>query len=293
MSVSPDRLSAVLAHFRVRAELFHAGPLCGLNRFELEPGRGFLHVLKRGELLLRHGRDSGLPRSIEVREPSVVFYPRALHHEFENPPIEGADFTCATIRLEGGDHSPLARALPPLLLMPLGEIEGLDQSLALLFAETERQRCGQRLLADRLFEVVLIQLLRWLLDHPERAGVPAGLLRGLSEPRLARALVALHEAPAKPWSLESLAEAAGMSRSAFAARFKQCVGQSPGDYLADWRLALAQSRLQQGRSLKQVTAEVGYANPSALSRLFRQRTGVSPRSWLKGVARAADRLGDG
>lgn len=287
MSAPLDRLSAVLQHFRLRAQLFHAGPLCGLTRFDMEPGRGFLHVLRRGELQLRHRRDSGLPSRLQINEPSVLFYPRALNHEFLNPPEDGSDFTCATIRLDGGDDSLLARALPPLVLLPLNAIDGLEQSLSLLFAETERLRCGQRLLADRLFEIVLIQLLRWMLDHPAEAGVPPGLLHGLSDPRLARALVAMHEAPASAWSLERLADTAGMSRSAFAAAFKASVGQTPGDYLADWRLSLVQQGLLQGQSLKQITDAVGYANPSALSRVFRQRTGMSPRQWLQQGQRSA------
>jgi AraC-like DNA-binding protein len=149
-----------------------------------------------------------------------------------------------------------------------------------LFAETDEARCGARLLADRLFEVVLIQLMRWLLDHPDEAGVPAGLITGLSEPRLARALAALHEQPGYPWSLERMAQRAGMSRSAFAAGFKAAVGRTPADYLAHWRLALAQAQLRQGRSIKAIADELGYANASALSRLFTQKIGVSPRRWL-------------
>lgn len=78
-----------------------------------------------------------------------------------------------------------------------------------------------------------------------------------------------------------MAECAGMSRSAFAALFKQAVGETPADYLIQWRLSLAQAQLRNGRSLKQVADELGYANASALSRVFTQRVGVSPRAWLK------------
>jgi AraC-like DNA-binding protein len=102
----------------------------------------------------------------------------------------------------------------------------------------------------------------------------------LAEPRLARALSALHEHPGHAWSLERMAQRAGMSRSAFAAGFKSAVGQTPADYLAHWRLALAQAQLRQGRSLKAIADELGYANASALSRLFTQKIGVSPRRWM-------------
>lgn len=274
-----DRLSSLLERFKVRARLFHNGPLCGISRFPAEPGRGFLHVMQRGELEVRHGAKTGLPRRIVVTEPTLIFYPRPLTHEFRNPPEDGSDFVCAELEFEGGEQNPLVRALPPLLVLPLARVEGLSLSLQLLFSETERLRCGQRLLADRLFEVVVIQLLRWLIDHPAEAGIPAGLITGLSDPRLARALVAMHDDPGAPWSLESLAATAAMSRSAFAAQFRAVLDQTPAAYLADWRLTLAQSQLRQGRPVKQIADELGFGSASALSRLFSQRVGVSPRQW--------------
>lgn len=275
-----DRLSALLEHFRVRAHLFHAGPLCGTTHFAAQPGRGFLHVLKRGEMAVTHRASSGRRKRVQVREPSLLFYPRPWAHDFHNAPSDGSDFACATLEFEGGEANPLVQALPPVVLLPLTAVAGLEPALGLLFAETERLRCGSRLLADRMFEVVLIQLLRWLVDHPEAAGAPSGLINGLSEPRLARLLVALHERPGDAWSLAAMAECAGMSRSAFAAHFKALIGQTPADYLAHWRLTLAQSQLRQGRAIKAIAAELGYANASALSRLFTQKLGASPRQWL-------------
>jgi len=276
-----DRLSALLERFRVRAHLFHDGPLCGVTSFAAEPGRGFLHVLRRGELVVTHRRHAGPPRRLEVRQPSLLFYPRPLAHEFHNAPSEGADFTCASVHFDGGSSHPLARALPPLVWLPLHQVEGLEQSLELLFSETKRVRCGHRLLADRLFEVVLLQLLRWLLDHPSQGGVTAGLLTGLADPALARALTAIHEQPGEPWTLESMARQAGMSRSAFATRFKSVVGEPPAAYLSHWRVTIAQAQLRSGRSVKTVADELGYANASALSRVFSQRVGLSPRAWLE------------
>ena len=283
VTTSIDRLSSLLDRFRVRAHLFHSGPLCGLTPFDAEPGRGFLHVLRRGEMMVTHRRKAGLPRRLELREPSLLFYPRSVAHDFHSAPAEGSDLTCATLDFDGGDSHPLARALPALVVLPLHRIEGLEQSLALLFAEGERVRCGHRLLADRLFEVVLVQLLRWLLDHPEEGGISEGLLAGLADPRLARALVAMHDEPGSPWSLEQMAQAAAMSRSAFAARFRDVVGETPADYLSNWRLTIAQARLRDGASVKTIAEELGYANPSALSRVFARRTGLSPRAWCNGL----------
>ena len=277
---SIDRLSGILDRFRVEAQLHHAGALCGLSHFDAGEGHGYLHVLRRGRLEVSHPGARDVPASLRFDEPALLLYPRPFTHRFHNPPMEGSDFTCARLCFDGGAENPLARALPPLVALPLARVPGLALALDLLFAETDRVRCGQRLLANRLFEVVVLQLLRWLLDHPQEAGVQPGLITGLSNPRLARALVAMHDAPGESWSLERMAGCAGMSRTAFATTFRAVVGQTPADYLAGWRMALAQSRLRAGQPIKALAQELGYANPSALSRAFTAKVGMAPRDWL-------------
>ncbi|MBN8224181.1 MAG: AraC family transcriptional regulator [Xanthomonadales bacterium] len=283
-----DRLSGILERFRVRAELHHTGALCGTQRFDACAGHGYLHVLRRGRLQVAHPHARELPRTMRFDEPTLLLYPRPLTHCFDDPPAGGVDLTCARLDFDGGACNPLARALPPLVALPLARVSGLEQSLELLFCETDRVRCGQRLLADRIFEVVLIQLLRWLLDHPREAGVRPGFITGLSDPRLARALVAIHDAPGEAWSLQRMAGCAGMSRTAFAGAFRDVVGQTPADYLADWRMALARSRLREGRPIKLLADELGYANPSALSRAFAAKVGMSPRAWLARASAGTD-----
>lgn len=274
-----DRLSSLLDRFRVRAALFHSGALCGTTTFEALPGRAFLHVLRRGSMEVRHPSRSGLQRKLVVAEPTLLLYPRPIEHVFINPPREGSDFSCATLDFDGGERNPLVSALPALIRVPLRDIEGLQPALDLLFAETDRVRCGSRLLADRLFEVVLIQLLRWLIDHPQQVGITRGLIVGLSDTRLAKALIALHRSPAQEWSLPRMAEEAGMSRSTFAASFKDATGTTPAEYLSAWRLTLAMSQLRSGQPVKRIAAELGYASASSLSKAFKQRFGTAPREW--------------
>ncbi len=274
-----DRLSPLFERFRVRASLFHAGPLCGVTHFDAQPGRGFLHVMRRGEMTVRHAAETGLVQRLQVSEPSLVFYPRPLAHDFHNAPVDGADFVCASLDFEPGH--PLVQALPPLVVLPLDRVAGLSATLSLLFGEAEQVRCGQRLLADRLFEVLLLQLLRWMLEQAD-APLPLGLMRGLSDPALARALTALHADPGRAWSLPAMASEAGLSRSRFAAVFRDALGQTPADYLADWRLSIARRELRAGKPLKVLATELGYANASALSRLFgHKHGGLSPRAWLQ------------
>lgn len=277
---SVDRLSTLLDRFHVRASLFHSGPLCRRSTFEAQPDRAFLHVLRRGQLQIEHEPNSGAPRQVVVDEPTLLLYPRALNHSFINPPHEGSDFTCATLRFDGGDRNPIVGALPAFVRVPLDVVPGLRPALDLLFSETDRVRCGSRLLADRLFEVVLIQLLRWIIDHPQAVGVSTGLVMGLSDPRLARALVAMHAAPQDEWTLARMAAVAGMSRSAFADAFKSVTGSTPAAYLTDWRLTLASTLLQAGQPQKLVAAELGFSTASSLSRAFKERFGAAPRGWL-------------
>lgn len=283
-----DRLAAVLERFRVRASLFHAGPLCGHQAFEAVPGRAFMHVLRRGEMDVLHRDGQGLQR-VHLSQPTLLLIARPVHHEFVNPPLDGSDFTCATLDFDGGARNPIVQSLPDVITLPLDEIEGLAPALQLLFAESDQLRCGSRLLANRLFEVVLIQVLRWIIDHPAQARVSQGMLMGLSDPRLAKSLVALHRAPQQAWSLERMASIAGMSRSAFAAAFKASTGTTPAAYLLDWKLSVAGSLLRSGRSVKQVALDLGFADAPTLSRAFRRRTGSSPREWLaaRGEADAA------
>lgn len=281
---SPDRLSALLQRFRVRAQLHHAGPLCGISHFDASEGHGYLHVLRRGHLEVSHPAERGATKRLCFDEPTLLLYPAPFTHRFHNPPVDGADFTCARLTFDGGKRHPLAHALAPYVALPLNKVPGLAATLDLLFAETDQVRCGHRLLADRLFEVVVIQLLRWLLDQPEWLGRPVGLIAGLSHPQLSRALVAMHEAPGEAWTLERMAACAGMSRTVFAVKFNAVLGQTPAAYLTAWRMALAQSRLTEGASLKQLADELGYASAAALSRAFSSTVGQSATAWLASTA---------
>lgn len=275
-----DRLSPLLERFRVHTQLFHTGPLCGVTEFSADIGRGFLHLLRQGELeLVMAGKHGGTER-MTISEPSLLFLPRPTTHTFVNAPTDDSDFACATLDFDGGSMHPLVSALPPVIVVPLAEIPALAPALDLLFGEVDSVQCGRPILADRLFEVVLIQLLRWMLDHSDRLSLPQGVMPGLSDERLSRALVAVHEAPGDPWTLESMARRANMSRSAFAARFKEVVGRTPADYVTEWRLTIAQGELRAGASVSSVAADLGYASASAFSRTFAQRLGESPRAWM-------------
>ena len=275
-----DRLQGLLSRFSVSARLFHSGPLCGINDFA-DNGLGQLHLVRRGPLEVRHAGEV-----VHVTEPSLLFYPRPLAHRFISDATVGADMACANLAFGGaasagvamaGTH-PIARSLPRFVHLPLAALPGAAPVLDLLFDEAFAQRCGRQIVVDRLFDAVVVLLLRHLLDS---GLVQSGPLAGLGHPQLAKALAAMHESPASPWTLESLAAVAGMSRSRFAEVFAERVGTPPSGYLAGYRITLAQEALRRGERLERIAQQVGYGSAAALSRAFTSVCGVSPRQWLK------------
>ena len=268
-----DRLVELLKCFELRARVFQAGHLCQSAGYDEADGLGYIHVQRRG--ILRVESPQHPPRLID--EPSLFFYLNPTSHRLL-PKAPDVDMVCATIEFGAGLRNPLARALPEMVLIRLRDMPTLDMSLAVLFREAGEQHCGRQAVLDRLIEVVFIQLLRDLMDQQR---LQVGLLAGLAEPRLAKAINAMHVEPARAWSLEELAATAGMSRARFAAKFREVVGMTPGSYLGEWRLGVAQSLLRQGKPVQLVSDMVGYASASALSRAFRAQTGLSPTEWVK------------
>lgn len=144
----------------------------------------------------------------------------------------------------------------------------LVQVMTLIANEMQASRCGQPLFINRAGDILLISLMRHLTSRPQQ---DSGLFLALSDPRIARSLVAMHTKPAHPWTLEILGNLAGMSRTSFANYFKDVMQVSPGKYLENLRLAIARQLVQTGIGLKQIAARTGYASPSTLSRALGRR----------------------
>jgi AraC-like DNA-binding protein len=267
-----DRLDALLRRFSLSATMFHSGPLCGITRFAAQEGLGQLHLVKSGRVEAWHGAR----RRERLDGPTLVFYPRPLEHRFVTDPAHGAEMACANVAFDGGAANPIALALPPVVVLPLEALPGAAAVLEVLFREAFTSACGRRQVVDRLFEVVLVFVLRALLGSGE---VAQGLLAGLADPRLARAMVAMHERPERAWTLDALARTAGLSRSQFAHVFAATVGTTPLDYLARHRIAVARQLLRAGRPVGRVAEDVGYGSAAAFSRAFTAHCGESPRAW--------------
>ena len=262
-----------LQHHSLSASVFFSGSLCGGADHDAKDGQGHLHLLRHGTLSLQT-RGGTVMR---VDRPSLILFARPQNHRMEAEDQPGAELVCARLTFAGPEADLLLLGLPEPLVIPLDALTGLGPVLERLFDEAFTPAFGHRVAVDLIIELLLVMLLR----HCIAEGLTEkGLLAGLADPKLARALTAMHEQPAAPLNIEQLAEIAGMSRSNFAAAFKQRVGSSPGDYLTTLRLALAKQALLQGRPLKAVAPLAGYKSSTALARAFQRQFGCGPRDWL-------------
>lgn len=173
----------------------------------------------------------------------------------------------------------LVGLLPRFIRVRASEHAGarLRMLVAMVKEEADAGRPGRNAVLPRLIEVMLIETLR----GEATAKLPhVGVLGGLADPQLARALSHIHADVGRGWTVAELASRAGMSRSVFARRFSEAVGAAPVEYLLRWRIALAKDALLTGRAtLEEIAAAVGYRSASAFSTAFSRRVGCPPSDY--------------
>lgn len=267
-------LDHLLTQFSLRAGVFYTGNICGLHDFDRDELRGHLHLVKNGPVKFIN---PGAPE-IMIERPTLLFLPRPEQHRLVADEQEGADVVCATVLVGGGGRNPLSDSLPDVVMIELRDLTGIDQILSLMFSEAFDDLSGRQGVLDRLCEILMIRMLRHCL---ERGQISGGALAGLADPKLAKALEAMHQQPSRSWDLPAMAALAGMSRGRFAEHFHQVLGSTPADYLASWRLMLAQRLLARGVPAKTAALDVGYGSSSALHRAFVRKFGQSPSDWLR------------
>jgi AraC-like DNA-binding protein len=188
-------------------------------------------------------------------------------------------FLCATYSYDHEVTQPLLSLLPPVLHIAASDREGdspVQSTLRLLSAELGRRGVGTRTVVDRLIDVLFVHVVRQWLDRGE-SDATASWIRGLRDPAIAKVLAVLHGRPAEPWTLESIAQEAHLSRSTLARRFSDRVGEPPLAYLTRWRMDLAARLLREtDEAVGEVGRRVGYESEFAFSRAFTRVRGVAP-----------------
>jgi AraC-like DNA-binding protein len=187
-----------------------------------------------------------------------------------------------TYQMRGEISQRLLAALPALLVLP---DDAWDcPLLPLLGDEIVKDEPGQEVVLDRLLDLLLIAVLRAWFSRPE-AEAPAWY-QAQSDPVVGRALRMLHNNPAHPWTVATLAVGTGVSRAALARRFTELVGEPPMTYLTGWRLALAADLLREpDATVGAVARQVGYGSSFALSTAFKRVRGIRPQEHRVGASR--------
>jgi AraC-like DNA-binding protein len=193
-----------------------------------------------------------------------------------------ATVVCGWFTFDERSARPLMNLLPPLLHVRMEQTRAhaLQGTLQLLAMETATPGLGSQLVVSRLADILFIQAIRAYVEAG--ADAKAGWLSALGDPRIGPALHAIHADVAHGWTVESLASLAALSRSAFALRFKEKVGEAPLAYLTRWRMFKAGHLLRQrDQSLASVAGAVGYESEPAFSKAFKRNTGVTPGSYRR------------
>ncbi|WP_336207817.1 AraC family transcriptional regulator [Nonomuraea sp. LPB2021202275-12-8] len=186
---------------------------------------------------------------------------------------------CGGYRLDDGRTHPILRDLPDMIHLParLGHHQELRAAIDLLAAEIANPRLGADTVVASLLDMLLLFILRAYINaEPERCTV-SGWSAALADPGISAALDAVHRDPAHPWTVQSLADLAGLSRAAFSRRFSVLVGQPPLGYLTWWRLAIAARLLRSTDApLSEVATRVGYGSEFAFANAFKREHGLAP-----------------
>jgi AraC-like DNA-binding protein len=250
-------------------------------------GIGALHIVDEGEVALRV---DGRPRVERAGQGDVILLPRGDPHQLSHAGGP-ARWLSGTFTIGDPQASQLLASLPPAIILRGGRgpaLEGLEVARRMLLVEMESPSQGSAVMIARILDLLFIQILRaWAAG----AEAEPNWLAGALDPQIGQALSAVHRDPGHDWTVEELARACSLSRSAFAARFAARVGLPPAAYLARVRLDAATGLLRDSALPVTLVAErVGYQSEAAFSRAFSRRYGTPPARWRRDVrSRPAER----
>ncbi len=242
---------------------------------------GRRETLRAGDAVLIPGGDAHalVDDDATTAEPGPAFLDRVMAGGGDGGGGPGgARILCGHFEWDRSMDHRLFRELPAWLIVRGIEdrpgMATLRRAVDLIAQEKSEGAPGAGAIADRLGEVLFIGLLRaWMAEGTSRRG----MLASLADPKLSRALGYIHEHPERPITLGALARLAGMSRTAFALRFRARMGVTPVSYLTEWRMLVARRLLAAtGLALAEIVPKVGYGSEAALSRAFKRRFGISP-----------------
>lgn len=298
-----DPLNEMLHHLQLQGSLYCSSDLTAPWGHEMPVVEGSMmfHIVTRGGCWLQL---PGKP-AIRLDQGCLALVPRGVGHTvFSDPeapvrhyfdaPVqhlspryevlrtggggELTQLTCGVVAVNDLAGERLLSQLPDVMVVDSWDSVSdswLQSTLRFIASEANAQRIGGETILTHLADILVIQAIRhWLESAPEALG---GWLAALRDPKIGKALLAIHQQPGKAWTVDSLAQHAAMSRSGFAARFTELVGESVKNYVTGWRMNIARRRLSEAAvPLIELAEELGYGSEAAFSRAFKRICGVAP-----------------
>ena len=268
---------------------FHV-PTSGNCRIEI--GDEHALELEAGDLaLIPHGRGHTLRSEPGVDAPNILDLDRTLlgdryellRHGGGGKPTR---LICGAVRFDHPAARQLADLLPPALMLPARTATSngwIQSTMRLMDAEAAEPRPGGEAVITRLADILVIQAIRhWLETDP---AARSGWLGAVADPQIGRVMASIHQDPGRDWTLEALAREAAMSRSAFAGRFRDLVGEGAIQYLTRWRMQLAADQLRrEDRTASELADRYGYRSEAAFNRAFKRVIGSPPGAFKRAAA---------
>jgi len=307
-----DLLSEILTQLRLRGTLYFRTSFTSPWGVKVPPYKHVarFHLAHKGRCLVRiEGTDS----PVALNQGDLVIIPKGAAHTLYCDPtteqdalpletvISASGFTgqgalvygepgthhetqlvCGHFEFDEGSGHPLIAALPGSVhIANYGETAGafMESTLKVIGAETAASGMGSDLIALKLSEIIFAQAMRSFIQN-EGTAYPG--LAGFADPRISRALSALHHDPGRAWSIEQMADTSGMSRTAFISRFSETLNMTPMAYLTMWRLQLARRALEAGTDpIIDIAERIGYHSEAAFGRAFKKQHGIPPATYRR------------
>jgi AraC-like DNA-binding protein len=296
-----DPISDVFTSFRVQNAVYGRLELTAPWGLAFPEGHALFGMVARGSCWLR---TDTLQKPISLSGGDCFLLPRGARYEIRDQPRSRVRLITDVGRNDDGTPIPVFRhggggamtmmiagcftfdapatkpvldLLPSLIHIRADEPQSaaLQSTLRLLCSESEAADMGSRIVINRLVDVFFVQAVRYYMSN--HTACASKWLRAVADPQIGKALRAIHESMESPWTVEDLARIAGMSRAAFALRFKQLAGEAPLEYVTRWRMYKASQLLKdRDRKLVQIANEVGYETDGAFNRAFKRVLGVTP-----------------
>lgn len=302
-----DPLGETLYMLRLNGSLYCHSELTAPWGIDMPPldGKMMFHIVLQGSCVLEiEGQDT-----VHLKEGDFALLPKGEGHallcapgqpaidlfdipikqiseRYEHMVYSGRDdqsgeltlLMCGVISFDAAVAQQLVNQLPRVISVHRADASSDSRILSaasMMASEAQMLRPGGETVMAHLSDIIIIQSIRHWIEHAPEAS--EGWLGALKDPKIGKALTMMHNQPAESWTVDSLAREVGMSRASLAAKFSSRVGVSVKQYLTNWRMSLARSKLaNEPTTLGDLAEELGYQSEASFSRAYKRVMGVSP-----------------